>query len=63
MGILKARETLCECGKDLLRGAMVQKNDLLCNVMECSACHNIYIIKSRPEDFKQFTIPGKAHGL
>lgn len=25
MGILKTRETLCECGKDLLRGAMVQK--------------------------------------
>ena len=55
MGILKARETLCECGKDLLYGVLTQKNNLLYNIVECNICHNVYIVKSKPEDFKQFT--------
>ncbi len=56
MSVLKDRETLCECGENILRiGVLTQKHDLLYNIMECVVCHNIYIIKSEVVNFKQYS--------
>ncbi len=53
--ILKNRETLCSCGENMIRECvLIQRDDYLVNICEC-ICGNIYIIKLKPFNFKQFT--------